>query len=63
MSSPRTTGNHRATSARKLPLVWVKQHDQYFKDTTLRHQKVDATFDYADRISSRRCCRPSASAG
>jgi hypothetical protein len=35
--------------ARKLPLVWVKQHDQYFKDTTLRHQKVDATFDYADR--------------
>jgi hypothetical protein len=24
--------------ARKLPLVWVKQHDQYFKDTTLRHQ-------------------------
>ncbi|HKW01549.1 MAG TPA: hypothetical protein VJN96_17110 [Vicinamibacterales bacterium] len=35
--------------ARKLPLMWVKQHDQYFKDTTLRHQKVDATFDYADR--------------
>ena len=35
--------------ARKLPLVWVKQHDQYFKDTSLRHQKVDATFDYADR--------------
>jgi hypothetical protein len=35
--------------ARKLPLVWVKQHDQYFNDTTLRHQKVDSTFDYADR--------------
>ncbi len=35
--------------SRKLPLVWVKQHDQYFKDTSLRHQKVDATFDYADR--------------
>lgn len=35
--------------ARNLPLVWVKQHDQYFKDTTLRHQKVDSTFDYANR--------------
>lgn len=35
--------------ARNLPLVWVKQHDQYFKDTTLRHQKVDSTFDYYDR--------------
>ncbi len=35
--------------SRKLPLVWVKQHDQYFKGTTLRHQLVDSTFDYADR--------------
>ncbi|MBZ5500319.1 MAG: twin-arginine translocation signal domain-containing protein [Acidobacteriia bacterium] len=35
--------------ARTLPLVWVKQHDQFFEDTTLRHQKVDATFDYYDR--------------
>jgi hypothetical protein len=35
--------------ARNLPLVWVRQHDQYFKDTTLRHQKVDASFDYANR--------------
>src|SRR5580765_2549565 len=34
---------------RNLPLVWVKQHDQYFKDTTLRHPAVDATFDYHDR--------------
>lgn len=34
---------------RNLPQVWVKQHDQYFKDTTLRHQKVDGTFDHADR--------------
>ncbi len=34
--------------ARKLPLVWVRQHDQYFKNTTLRHQKVDDTFDYAN---------------
>jgi len=35
--------------ARKLPLVWVKQHDRYFKDTTLRHQIVESSFDYADR--------------
>ncbi len=35
--------------SRNLPLVYVKQHDQYFKDTTLRHPKVDASFDYHDR--------------
>lgn len=34
---------------RKLPLVWVKQHEQYFKNTTLRHQKVDSSFAYANR--------------
>src|SRR5215467_12139784 len=35
--------------ARNLPLVWVRQHDQYFKDTSLRHPAVDASFDYHDR--------------
>jgi hypothetical protein len=34
---------------RKLPLVWTRHHDQYFKGTTLRHQKVDASFEYANR--------------
>jgi hypothetical protein len=34
---------------RKLPLVWVREHEQYFRDTTLRHQKVDGSFEYADR--------------
>jgi hypothetical protein len=34
---------------RKLPNVWVKQHDQYYKNTTLRHPKVDSTFAYHDR--------------
>ncbi len=34
---------------RNLPLVWVKQHDQYFKDTTLRHPAVDQTFDHHER--------------
>jgi hypothetical protein len=31
---------------RKLPLVWVKQHEEFYKDTTLRHPKVDDSFDY-----------------
>jgi hypothetical protein len=39
----------KAQQTRKLPLVWVKQHDQYFRDTTLRHPAVDASFDYHDR--------------
>src|SRR5262245_30151410 len=34
---------------RKLPNVWVKQHDQYYKNTSLRHPKVDSTFAYHDR--------------
>ena len=34
---------------RNLPNVWVRQHDQYFKDTTLRHPAVDASFTYHDR--------------
>lgn len=34
---------------RKLPWVWVKTHEQYYKNTSLRHQKVDSTYEYADR--------------
>ena len=34
---------------RKLPSVWVRQHDRYFQNTTLRHQRVDRSFEYADR--------------
>lgn len=34
---------------RKFPLVWVKTHEQYYKDTTLRHQVVDATFEHHNR--------------
>src|SRR6185503_8425326 len=36
-------------AGRKFPLVWVKPHDQYYKDTTLRHQLVDASFEHARR--------------
>jgi hypothetical protein len=35
--------------SRKLPQVYVKLHDQYYRDTSLRHQKVDASFAYHDR--------------
>jgi hypothetical protein len=34
---------------RKLPWVWVKHHEQYFRNTSLRHQRVDASFEYAHR--------------
>jgi hypothetical protein len=43
---------------RNLPLVWVKQHDQYFKDTSLRHPAVDASFDYHDRDLFTEMLRP-----
>ena len=36
-------------TGRKFPLVWVKTHDQYYKDTTLRHQAVDDTFEHHTR--------------
>src|SRR6478672_12427825 len=39
----------KAMRGRKLPDVWVKQHDQYFRDTMLRHQRVDSSFEYASR--------------
>jgi hypothetical protein len=44
--------------SRNLPNVWVRQHDQYFKDTTLRHPKVDASFDYHDRDLFAEMVRP-----
>lgn len=39
----------RDTQRRKLPLVWVKHHEQYFKDTSLRHPSTDAGYEYANR--------------
>jgi hypothetical protein len=35
--------------ARKLPSVWVKHSEEAFKGTLLRHQRVDKSFEYADR--------------
>jgi len=34
---------------RNLPAVWVRHHEQYFKNTTLRHQIPDASYEYAAR--------------
>ena len=34
---------------RKLPSVWIKHHEAAFQGTPLRHQRVDASFEYADR--------------
>ncbi len=44
--------------SRNLPNVWVRQHDQYFKDTSLRHPRVDASFDYHDRDLFAEMMRP-----
>jgi hypothetical protein len=34
---------------RQLPAVWVKPHEQYYRNTTLRHQIPDSSLDYAAR--------------
>ena len=39
----------RPMRGRKLPAVWVKHHESAFRDTRLRHQNVDRTFEYFDR--------------
>ncbi len=34
---------------RKLPHVWMRPREEYYKNSVLRHQKVDASFEFADR--------------
>ncbi len=34
---------------RKLPLVWMRPREQYYTGTPLRHQKIDAGYEYANR--------------
>ena len=47
--------DHRAPCPRPAPVPqpspgsWVKQHDEYFKNTSLRHPKIDASNEYANR--------------
>ena len=33
---------------RKFPVVWVKHHDRYFANTSVRHKPVDPTAEYAN---------------
>jgi hypothetical protein len=39
----------REMRGRKLPSVWVRHHESAFRDTSLRHQRVDSSFEYANR--------------
>src|SRR5215471_15637091 len=39
----------REMRGRKLPAVWVKPHEQYYKNTTLRHHIPDSSYEYAAR--------------
>ncbi len=34
---------------RNFPLIWIKPHEQFYKDTTLRHQVVTDQHEYANR--------------
>ena len=36
-------------TGRKFPLVYVKTHEQYYRDTSLRHQQPDTTFEHQSR--------------
>ena len=36
-------------TGRRFPLVWVRTHDRYYADTTLRHQVVEAGHEHAGR--------------
>lgn len=36
-------------TGRRFPLVWVRTHDRYYSDTTLRHQVLDAGHEHATR--------------
>lgn len=36
-------------TGRRLPLVWVRPHDQYYKDTSLRHPAAAAGDEHANR--------------
>ncbi len=39
----------RDISSRKLPRVWVKHQNSYFRDIPVGHQEIDSSFEYHDR--------------
>jgi hypothetical protein len=34
---------------RNFPLVWVRSHDEYYKNSSLRHQRIQPEHEHADR--------------
>jgi hypothetical protein len=36
-------------AGRRFPLLWVRAHDQYYKDTTLRHEVVTSSHEHFKR--------------
>ncbi len=48
----------REMRGRKLPTVWVKHNEQAFQNTTLRHQRPDSSYEYADRDLFREVLEP-----
>ena len=44
-----TTPSWTKESSARFPLVWVRTHDEYYKDTTLRHQVVTSSHEHARR--------------
>ncbi|MDX2150833.1 MAG: hypothetical protein SFV54_08860 [Bryobacteraceae bacterium] len=41
--------NPRDPAKRKLPHLWFRPHDEFYRGTALRHQKVDGSYEYHDR--------------
>jgi hypothetical protein len=39
----------RQESRRKLPRVWVRHNEKYFRNTPLRHHEADSSYEYAGR--------------
>ena len=48
----------RDNTGRRLPLVWVRTHDEYYRDTTLRHPGRDPRDDHDDRDLFREILAP-----
>jgi hypothetical protein len=47
----------------RVPMVWVKHHDEYFKDTVLRIRQTDPGLEFADRDLFREIVEPARQRG
>ena len=50
-------------AARRFPLVWVRTHPEFYKDTTLRHQVVEPDHEHASRDLFAELVRPARARG